>query len=55
VSSTTVREVVTDAYIYNAVANKIAVADLLAGDITISDNMRIVSDNGALIINNEAL
>lgn len=54
-SSTTARSVITDAYIYNAVAGKIAVADLLAGDITISDNMRIISDSGALIMNGEAL
>lgn len=55
VSSTTATSVINDAYIYNAVAGKIAVGDLLAGDITVSDNMRIISENGSLIMNGEAL
>ena len=55
ISSTAATSVITDAYIYNAVAGKIAVADLMAGDITISDSMRILSDNGKLIMNGQAL
>ena len=54
-SSTAAQSVITDAYIYNAVANKIAVADLAAGDITISDSMRILSENGKMIMNGNAL
>lgn len=44
-SSTTAQATITDAYIYNAVAGKIAVADLAAGDIVLSDQMRILSEN----------
>ena len=55
ISSTAATSVITDAYIYNAVAGKISVADLMAGDITISDSMRILSDNGKLIMNGQAL
>ena len=54
-SSTAAQSVITDAYIYNAVANKIAVADLAAGDITISNSMRILSENGKMIMNGSAL
>lgn len=54
-SSTTATSVINDAYIYNAVAGKIAVADLLAGDITISDQMRILSENGKMVMNGSAL
>lgn len=54
-SSTAATSVINDAYIYNAVANKIAVADLKAGDITVSNSMRIVSDNGKMIMNGSAL
>ena len=55
ISSTAATSVITDAYIYNAVANKITVGDLAVGDITISDNMRILSENGGLIMNGTAL
>ena len=44
-SSTTAQATITDAYIYNAVAGKIAVADLAAGDIVLSNQMRILSEN----------
>lgn len=55
ISNTAIESKVTDAYIQNAVVGKIAVADLMAGDITISDSMRILSDNGKLIMNGQAL
>jgi len=55
ISSTTISQVVTDQYVYNAVANKITVGDLAAGDITISNSARILSENGALIMNGTAL
>ena len=54
-SSTSATSVIDDAYIFNAVADKIQVSDLKAGDITVSDQMRIVSDNGALVMNSSAL
>jgi hypothetical protein len=54
-SSTAATSVINDAYIYNAVAGKIAVADLLAGDITVSDQMRILSANGKMVMNGSAL
>lgn len=44
-SSTVAQSTITDAYIYNAVAGKITVADLAAGDIVLSDQMRILSEN----------
>ena len=46
-SSTTAQSVINDAYIYNAVAGKITVADLLAADIVLSDQMRILTANNA--------
>lgn len=55
VSNTAIQAKVTDAYIQNAIIGKIAVADLMTGDITISDSMRILSDNGKLIMNGSAL
>lgn len=55
VSSATTRSVIDDAYIYNAVAGKIAVGDLAAGNITLTDAMRIISENGSLVMNGKAL
>ena len=54
-SSTVVQSTITDAYIYNAVAGKISVADLTAGDITLSNSMRILSENGQMVMNGTAL
>jgi len=45
-TSTSATTVINDAYIKEAVAGKITVSDLAASDITISDNMRILSENG---------
>lgn len=45
ISSTTATSVINDAYIYDAVANKITVADLAAGDIVLTNTMRIISQN----------
>ena len=54
-SSTTAQSVITDAYIYNAVANKISVGDLAAGNIVLSDTMMITSENGNMVMNGTAL
>lgn len=54
-SSTTATSVINDAYIYNAVAGKITVADLAAGDITLSNSMRILSGNGNMVMNGSSL
>ena len=54
-SSTTAQSVINDAYIYNAVANKISVSDLAAGNIVLSDTMLITSENGNLVMNGTAL
>lgn len=55
VSSTTATSVINDAYIYNAVAGKITVSDLAAGNIVLSDTMNIISENGGMIMNGNAL
>ena len=54
-SSSAATSVVDDAYIYNAVAGKITVGDLAAGNIVLTDNMQILSENGALTMNGTAL
>lgn len=54
-TSTVIQSNATQAYIMNLVAANMSVADLQAGDITLSNNMRIVSDNGNLIMNGTAL
>ena len=54
-SSTTAQSVINDAYIYNAVANKISVGDLAAGNIVLSDTMMITSENGNMVMNGTAL
>ena len=54
-SSTTAQSVINDAYIYNAVANKISVEDLAAGNIVLSDTMLITSENGNMVMNGTAL
>lgn len=55
VSSTTATSVINDAYIYNAVAGKISVADLAAGNIVLTNTMRILSENGQMVMNGQAL
>lgn len=54
-ASTSATSTINDAYIYNAVAGKITVAELAAGDITVSNSMRIVSENGNMVMNGSAL
>ena len=54
-SSTTAQATITDAYIYNAVAGKISVADLAAGNIVLTDTMKILSENGQMVMNGSAL
>lgn len=55
VSSTTAQATITDAYIYSAVAGKISVADLAAGNIVLTDSMQILSENGQMVMNGSAL
>ena len=54
-SSTVAQSTITDAYIYNAVANKISVADLAAGNIVLTNTMKILSENGQMVMNGSAL
>lgn len=54
-SSTTATSVINDAYIASAVVGKISVGDLTAGDITLSNSMRILSENGQMVMNGQAL
>lgn len=55
ISSTAATTVITDAYIQNAIIGRVSVSQLAAGDITISNSMRILSQNGALVMNGTAL
>lgn len=43
------------AWIASVVASQISVKDLFAGDITISDEMRILSENGNMIVNGSTM
>ena len=43
------------AWIINGIAGKMTIGDLAAGDITISDTMRILSENGNFIMNGNAM
>lgn len=43
------------AWIINGIAGKMTIGDLVAGDITISDTMRILSENGNFIMNGSAM
>ena len=54
-SANVAEETIDDAYIYQAVAGKITVGDLAAGNITLSKTMQIVSENGQMIMNGSAL
>ena len=54
-SSSSAQSVIDDAYIRAAVVGKISVGALAAGDITLSNSMRIVSQNGQMIMNGQAL
>ena len=53
--STSVSSIVDDAYIQSAVINKLGVADLAAGNIVLTENMKILSENGAMIMDGTAL
>lgn len=52
---TAARAAIDVAYITNIVAGNMSVADLQAGDITLSNAMRILSQNGMLIMNGTTL
>lgn len=54
-NAVTVSSIVDQEYVTNLIAGHISAGDLTAGDIVLTDNMRIVSDNGALIMNGTAL
>lgn len=47
--------VIDSAWVAEMVAGKISVGELAAGDITLSDKMRILSENGNLIINGNTM
>lgn len=49
------KQTIDQAYITNIVAGNMSVADLQAGDITISDAARILSENGQLVMNGSAM
>lgn len=46
---------IDSAWIASLVAGQISVGDLMAGDITISDKMRILSENGNMVINGSTM
>ena len=51
----TVNSTVNTEYVRDLVAGHIAVSDLAAGDIVLSNSMKIVSENGLLLMNGNAL
>lgn len=46
---------IDEAVIKQMIAAKILVSDLRAGDITLTDHMRILSENGSMVMNGETL
>lgn len=54
-SASVATQTIDNAYITNVVADNISVSDLKTGDITISDAMKILSDNGQLVMNGSAM
>lgn len=46
---------IDEAWVAQMVVGKLSVADLAAGDITLSDQMRILSENGNLVINGNTM
>lgn len=54
-SATVVNDIVDEAYIQSAVVGKITAAQLKAGNIVVSDAVQIVSENGKMIMNGNAL
>lgn len=54
-SSTTAKATIDSAYITDIVAAEMTVADLKAGDITLSDSMRILSENGMMVMDGTVL
>lgn len=54
-SSNVITSIVGTEYVKELIANNISVADLKAGDITLSEHMRILSENGQLIMDGSAL
>lgn len=55
VAVTKAKATIDTAYITDIISANISVADLKAGDITISDAMRILSENGNMIVNGETM
>lgn len=47
--------VLDETFVKNEIAQKITVGDLIAGDITLTDKMRVLSENGLMIMNGETL
>ena len=55
INNTAIETKADQGYFYNLIAGHMTVGELAAGDITISDSMRILSENGNLIMNGSAL
>lgn len=49
------KAIITDEYVHDLVAGTLSVSDLKAGDITLSENLRIISEDGQIIMNGDAL
>ena len=55
ITSDSIESKVDAQYVKNLVAGHIKVSDLAAGDITLTDTMQIVSENGLMVMNGTAL
>lgn len=55
INNTAIETKAEQGYFYDLIAGHMTVGELAAGDITISDSMRILSENGNLIMNGSAL
>jgi len=54
-ASNAVTSTVNTQFVKDLIAGQISVGDLAAGDIIISENLRIISDNGRMIMDGTAL
>lgn len=54
-SNTVIEQKAQTGYFGNLVAGEISVGDLQAGDIVLTNNMRILSENGSMVMNGDAL
>lgn len=54
-TTSTINSTVNTGYILNAIIGHLSVSDLTAGDIVLTNAMRIISENGNLVMNGNAL